>query len=68
MIGAFRGSLVEFGGENVGRLSKAGRLLAEFFLELRERGISADEMDQELRKLGPLVIAALIAAYKGTSE
>jgi hypothetical protein len=61
----FKGTLVERKGENVGKLSKAGRLLAEFFLELRERGVSADQIDEDLRKLSPLVIAALIASYHG---
>jgi hypothetical protein len=68
MIRAFQGALVELGGEDVGKLSKAGKLLAEFFLELRQRGMSADDVDDDLRQLNPLVIAALIAAYKGPSE
>jgi hypothetical protein len=68
MIRSFRGALVELHGENAGKLSKAGRLLAEFFMELRQRGLSAEEIDEDLRKMTPLVIAALIAAYQGTPD
>ena len=64
MMGLFRGALVEQRRERMGQLSKAGRLLAEFFLELRARGLSADDVDAGVRGLGPLTIAALLTAYK----
>lgn len=67
MIPSFKGALVEHGGENIGKLSKAGRMLAEFFLEMQQEGLSTDDIDAELRKLSPLVIAALLAAYQGPS-
>ena len=68
MIGAFNGALVQREGEQIGKLSKAGKLLAEFFLELRQQGLSPDEMDQHLQKLNPLVIAALLAASEGLAR
>lgn len=67
MIGLFNGALVERQGENAGKLSKAGRLLAEFFIEMREQGLAADDVDACLRNLSPLVIAALITVYKRSS-
>ena len=68
VITAFGGRLVEHHGEDIGRLSEAGSLLAEFILELRQQGTSADEIDAGLRKLSPLVIAALIAVHQGPSD
>ena len=68
MIGAFNGALVQREGGNIGRLSKAGRLLVEFFQEMRQQGLSPDEIDQHLQKLNPLVIAALLAAAEGLPE
>jgi hypothetical protein len=68
MIGAFNGSLVQRGTEQTGKLSKAGRLLAEFFLELKQRGMTPDLIDQHLQDLNPLVIAALLAAYENDTR
>lgn len=68
VIRLFRGALVQVRGETAGKLSKAGRLLAEFFLELREKGMAPEDVDEDLRQISPLVIAALIAAYKGPEE
>ncbi|MHC4398635.1 MAG: hypothetical protein ACYTG0_03050 [Planctomycetota bacterium] len=68
VIISFQGALVEHGGENVGKLSKAGRLLAEFLTELRQKGLSAEDIDAGLQKLSPLVIAALTTVYKGSPE
>jgi hypothetical protein len=68
MIGTFKGALVEHRGKKFGRLSKAGKLLAEFFIELREQGLSADDVDAGLQQLSPLVIAALTTAYKGSAD
>jgi hypothetical protein len=64
LILLFKGALVERGRENVGKLSNAGTLLAEFFIELSQRGLSADDVDEGLRKLSPLCIAALKTVYK----
>jgi hypothetical protein len=61
----FKGVLVERRGEGFGKLSETGKLFAEFFLQLRQHGLSPDEIDEGLQKLNPMVIAALIAAYKG---
>ena len=68
MIGLFEGALVERGGQQIGKLSKAGKLLAEFFIELRQQGLSPDQIDEDLGKLSSLVIAALIAAHHGPGE
>jgi hypothetical protein len=68
MIMSFKGELVERQGDNVGRLSAAGKLLAEFFLELEKRGLSSDDVDAGLRRLSPLVIAALKTVYKRTTD
>jgi hypothetical protein len=68
MIVLFRGSLVETSGDAIGKLSKAGRLLAEFFVELTENGLSSDEIDAGLRKLSPLCIAALVTVYQRSAE
>ena len=68
MIGVFNGALVQRAGEGMGKLSRAGRLLAEFFQVLRERGFSPEEIDQELQKMNSLVIAALLAAADGDAE
>jgi hypothetical protein len=38
MIQSFKGGLVELDGENMGTLSRAGRLLAEFVIELSNQG------------------------------
>jgi hypothetical protein len=64
MIMSFKGALVQHEGENVGKLSRAGELLAEFFIELTERGLSSDDVDEGLRSLSPLSIAALKTVYK----
>ena len=66
MIQLFRGALVELDGEDTGKLAKAGRLLAEFFIELSDKGLTADELEQGLSRLSPFVIAALLASYKLT--
>ena len=68
MVASFKGALFELGGPNKAELSQAGRLLAQFFLELREHGLSADEVDEGLRELSPLMISALITVYKGPSS
>ncbi|NQT39012.1 MAG: hypothetical protein HQ581_16055 [Planctomycetes bacterium] len=68
VIGTFKGVLVQHGGEEIGKLSKAGRLLAEFFLELKEQGLSADDVDAGLRKLSPLVVAAIATVYQRAEE
>ncbi len=68
MIALFRGSLIETKGDDIGKLSKAGRLLAEFFLELTENGLSSDDVDAGLRKLSPLCIAALVTVYQRSVE
>ena len=67
MIPLFKGALVEHEGEAIGRLSKTGKLLAEFFLDLHERGLSQDEIDEDLRELSPFVIAALLTVHRGPS-
>lgn len=67
-ISAFGGALVEHRGESAGRLSKAGKLLAEFLLELREKGLSTDDVAAGLEKLSPLVVAALTTVYLRTKE
>jgi len=66
MIQSFKGGLVELDGENIGQLSKAGRLLAEFVIELSNRGVSSGDVDEGFNRLSPLVIAALIASYELT--
>jgi hypothetical protein len=68
MIVLFRGSLVETAGDDAGKLSKAGRLLGEFFVELTENGLSSDDVDAGLRKLSPLCIAALVTVYQRSVE
>jgi hypothetical protein len=67
MMRSFNGALVEHDGENVGGLAKAGRLLAEFVIELSSQGRTPDEVAEGLSQLSPLVIAALITSYKLTS-
>ena len=67
MIQSFRGALVELQGDHVGRLSRAGRLLAEFLRELSNRGLTSDEVDEGLTQLGPFVIAALLTSHELTS-
>jgi len=66
MIQSFRGALVELDGEDIGKLSKAGRLLAEFIIELSNKGVASRDVDEGLQKLSPFVIAALIASYELT--
>jgi hypothetical protein len=65
---AFRGVLVERQGEHLGQLSQAGKLLAQFFLELKRLGLSADDVQAGLQKLSPLVIAALATVYLQSEE
>jgi hypothetical protein len=67
MIQSFRGALVELQGDHGGRLTRAGRLLAEFLRELSDRGLTSDEVDEGLTQLGPFVIAALLSSYELTS-
>jgi hypothetical protein len=67
MIRSFEGALVETDGKNVGSLAKAGKLLAEFFVELSDRGLSVDDVEKGLSDLSPFVIAALLTSYKLTS-
>jgi hypothetical protein len=62
---SFEGILVEHEGSKKGQLSKSGRLLAEFFQEVRGIGLSSDEVADGLRKLSPPAIETLIAVYKG---
>jgi hypothetical protein len=64
MIMSFKGALVQCGGDDAGKLSRAGELLAEFFIELSEKGLSSDDVDEGLRSLSPLCIAALKTVYK----
>jgi hypothetical protein len=68
MIGAFQGALVERGPGKGGKLSPTGTLLAEFFRQLRERGVSVDQIAEELHQLSPLAIAAIIAAHQRPDE
>ena len=68
MIMSFKGTLVEHQGDDIGRLSQAGELLAEFFLEVEKSGLSSDDVDDGLRRLSPLVVAALKTVYKRTRE
>jgi len=68
MIMSFKGALVGPQGDSVGRLSPAGRSLAEFFLALDEKGLSSDDVDAGLKEMNPLVIAALKTVYKRTKE
>jgi hypothetical protein len=67
MIQSFKGALVELDGEKMGRLAKAGRLLAEFLIELSDKGLSTDDVEEGLSQLSPFVIAALLTSYKLTS-
>jgi hypothetical protein len=67
LIQSFKGALVETDGENIGSLAKAGKLLAEFVIELSDKGMSAEEVEKGLSHLSPFVIAALLASYKMTS-
>jgi hypothetical protein len=64
---SFEGILVEHEGNRKGQLSKAGRMLAEFFQEVYASGLSSDEVADGLRKLSPEAIATLITIYKGPS-
>ena len=68
MIASFKGALVQTDGEEIGRLSHAGKLLAQFFLELREKGLSPDDVNEGLAEMSPLVIAALLAAHQSAPE
>jgi len=67
VIQSFKGALVELDGEDIGRLSKAGRLLAEFLIELSNRGLTTEEIEEGLNQLTPFVIAAILTSYKLTS-
>ena len=67
VIQSFKGSLVQLDGEDVGRLSKAGRLLAEFLVELSNQGLTAEDLEEGFNQLTPFVIAALLTSYKLTS-
>ena len=67
VIQSFKGSLVQLDGEDVGKLSKSGRLLAEFLIELSNQGLSAEELEEGFRQLTPFVIAALLTSHKLTS-
>lgn len=64
---SFGGVLVEHEGDRKGQLSKAGRMLAEFFHEVQASGLSSDEVAEGLRKLTPPAIETLITVYKGPS-
>ena len=65
---SFEGMLVEHEGSRKGQLSKAGRILAEFFQEVQASGLSSDEVADGLRKLSPPAIATLITVYKDDLE
>jgi hypothetical protein len=65
---SFEGILVEHEGSIRGQLSKAGRMLAEFFQEVQASGLSSEEVADGLRKLSPPAIATLITVHKGRSE
>jgi hypothetical protein len=62
---SFEGILVEHEGDRKGRLSRAGRMLAELFQEVQAAGLSADEVAEGLRRLSPPAIETLITVYKG---
>jgi hypothetical protein len=64
---SFEGILVEHEGGRKGHLSKAGRMLAEFFQEVQASGLSSEEVTDGLRKLSPAAIETLITVYKGPS-
>ena len=64
---SFEGILVEHEGGRKGQLSRAGRMLAEFFQEVQATGLSADEVAEGLRKLSPPAIETLITVFKGPS-
>lgn len=68
VIQSFRGALVERQGASVGKLSKAGKLLAEFFIAVEEEGLSADDVATGLQGLSPLGIAALTTVYQRTEQ
>jgi len=61
----FEGILVEHEGDRKGQLSRAGRMLAEFFQEVQATGLSADEISEGLRRLTPPAIQTLLTVYKG---
>ena len=67
VILSFKGALVKLEGEDVGRLSKAGRLLADFVIELSNRGLTAEDVEKGFNQLSPFVIAALLTSHKLTS-
>ena len=67
VILSFKGALVNLEGEDVGRLSKAGRMLAEFVMELSNRGLNAEDVEKGFNQLSPFVIAALLTSHKLTS-
>jgi hypothetical protein len=64
---SFEGILVEHEGDRKGQLSRAGRMLAEFFQEVQGTGLSADEVAEGLRKLSPPAIETLLTVFKGPS-
>jgi hypothetical protein len=66
MIQSFKAALVEVDGENMGQLAKPGMLLAEFVIELSNRGLNSQELEEGLSQMSPLVIASLITSYKLT--
>ena len=68
LIGAFCGALVEHQGEEIGRLSKAGKLLAEFFEQLRLQELSSDDIDAGMQKLDTQVIASLMTLHKNSGQ
>jgi len=61
----FEGILVEHEGDRKGQLSRAGRMLAEFFQDAQATGLSADEISEGLRRLTPPAIETLLTVYKG---
>jgi len=67
VILSFKGALVNVEGEDVGRLSKAGRLLAEFVMESSNRGLTAADVERGFNQLSLFVIAALLTSHKLTS-
>ncbi len=69
LLNVFQGQLLQLDGENVGRLSKAGMLLAELIAELEERGLNIDTVAEDFPKLNnPMLIVGLRLAYKKKNE
>jgi hypothetical protein len=64
LVRVFEGSLIEPFDDRP-QLTMAGELLAQFVLELRERGLSATAIDSGLKQLDAMVIAGLITIYRG---